>query len=94
MVKMANQRKAQPVRLIQNLKIDLGGCTFKILITILQMEDTLEVYSIFLGRPWLKQAKVHHDWGNNTLTIIINTKTMTLNTKKWVMVHLPKDLAI
>jgi hypothetical protein len=38
------------------------------------MEDTLEVYSMFLGRPWLKQTQVHHDWGNNTLIIIANTK--------------------
>jgi hypothetical protein len=36
------------------------------------MEDTLEAYLMFLGRPWLKQAKVHHDWGYNTLTIMAN----------------------
>jgi len=27
---------------------------------------------MFLGRPWLNQAKVHHDWGYNTLTIMAN----------------------
>ncbi len=26
-------------------------------------------YSVLLGRPWLKDAKVAHDWGNNTITI-------------------------
>jgi hypothetical protein len=46
------------------------------------MEDTLKAYLMFLGRPWLKQVKAHHDWGNNTLIIIVDTKTMTLNTKK------------
>jgi hypothetical protein len=51
------------------------------------MEDTLEAYLMFLRRPWLKQAKVHHDWGNNTLTIMANTKMVTLSTKKRVMVH-------
>ncbi len=49
---------------------------------MLKMEDTLEAYSMLLGRPWLKQTKVHHDWGNNTLTIITDTKTMTLSIKK------------
>jgi hypothetical protein len=45
---------------------------------MLQMENIPEAYSMILGRPWLKQAKVHHDWGNNTLTIIVNTKIVTL----------------
>jgi hypothetical protein len=40
MEKMANQRKIQTIGLICNLKNDLAGCTFKILITMLQMEDT------------------------------------------------------
>jgi hypothetical protein len=44
------------------------------------MEDILEVYSMILGRPWLKQVKVDHDLGNNILMIIVNTKTMASNT--------------
>jgi len=35
MVRMADQRKVQLVRLIHNLKINLTGCTFKISITVL-----------------------------------------------------------
>jgi len=54
MVRMANQRKVQLVRLIRNLKIDLARCTFKISITVLQMEDTPKAYSMFLGRPRLE----------------------------------------
>jgi hypothetical protein len=59
------------------------------------MEDTPNPYSMFLGRPWLKQIKIHHDWGNNILTIIADTKTLTLNIEKWVMIHLsqiPRNL--
>jgi hypothetical protein len=35
MVRMTNQRKVQLVGLIRNLKINLAGCTFKILLTVL-----------------------------------------------------------
>jgi hypothetical protein len=35
---MANQWKVQPMGLIQNLTIDLVGCVYKILITVLKME--------------------------------------------------------
>jgi hypothetical protein len=26
-------------------------------------------YFMLLGRPWLRDAKVFHDWGNNIITI-------------------------
>ncbi len=26
-------------------------------------------YSMLLGRPWLRDAKVAHDWGSNIVTI-------------------------
>jgi hypothetical protein len=87
MVRMAYQRKVEPIRLIQNLKIDLTRCTFKISITVLEMEHIPKTYSMLLRRPWLKQAKTHHDWGSSTLTIIVDIKTMTLSIEKWVIIH-------
>jgi hypothetical protein len=42
---------------------------------------------MLLGRPWLKQTKAHHDWGNKTLTITVDTNTVTLNMEKQIMVH-------
>jgi hypothetical protein len=54
---------------------------------MLQMEDIPKAYLMFLGRPWLKQANIHHDWGNNTLTIMVNTKIMTLSIDKRIKVH-------
>jgi hypothetical protein len=35
---------------------------------------------MLLGRPWLKQARAHHDWGNNTLTITSKGREVTLST--------------
>ncbi len=32
---------------------------------------------MLLGTHWLKQAKVHHDWGNNVLTITTKYITIT-----------------
>jgi hypothetical protein len=81
---MAYQRKVQPLRLIQNLKIDLPRCEFKISVIVLKMENIPKVYLMFLRKPRLKQAKAHHDWVNNTLTIIVDTKIMTLNIEKRV----------
>ncbi len=38
-VQMTNQRKVYPIGLIYNLKIELGKCTYKDFVKILQMED-------------------------------------------------------
>jgi hypothetical protein len=78
-VHMDDQRKVQPMGLIRNLKIDLVGCVYKISITILKMENGVEAYFMFLGRPWLKQTKAHHNWGDSTFTIILENKIVMLN---------------
>jgi hypothetical protein len=37
--------------------------------------------SMLLGKPWLRDAKMAHDWGSNTITIqgngIVKTITIT-----------------
>jgi hypothetical protein len=51
----------------RNLIIDLVGYMYEILVMILYMENGIEAYSMFLGTLWLKQVKLHHNWGDNTL---------------------------
>jgi hypothetical protein len=38
-------------------------------------------YSMLLGRSWLRNVKVVHDWGNNIVTILGNgtVRTITIN---------------
>ncbi len=50
-------------------ELDMVGW-YKIYVILLNMENGVEAYSILLGRPWLKQAKTYHNWGDSTLTII------------------------
>jgi hypothetical protein len=35
-------------------------------------------YSMLLEKPWLKDAKITHDWGNNTVTIQGNGMVRTI----------------
>ncbi len=39
-------------------------------------------YSMLLGRPWLKDAKVTHDWGNNVIIIQGNGTIRTISINK------------
>jgi hypothetical protein len=44
------------------------------------MENGVEVYSMLLGRPWLKLVRAHHNWGDSTFTIISRERIVPLNT--------------
>ncbi len=39
-------------------------------------------YSMLLGKPWLKDAKVAHDWGSNIITIQWNGTVRTMTVTK------------
>ena len=69
LVRMADQWRVRPLGILRNIFLDIGGISFSMAFVVLSMEDTLEEYNIILGRPWLRQAKVRHDWAANQLTI-------------------------
>jgi hypothetical protein len=94
-VRMVDQKKAQPLGLIRKLKIYLGGYVYKTLVTTLNMEHRIEAYSMLLGQSWLKQTKAHHNWGDSIITIIFENITIMFSTIKHVNIkssQKPKNL--
>ncbi len=51
----------KPLGIIKNLKIHINGIPY--IATFIIWKNSV------VGRPWLKDAKVTHDWGNNVITI-------------------------
>jgi len=88
-LRMTNQTLIKPEGLIQDLKIHIHGIPY--VITFIVMKSILldANYSMLLGRPWLQDVKVMHDWGNNLISIkgngivhtIVITKHLDSNTK-------------
>jgi hypothetical protein len=39
-------------------------------------------YSMLLGRPWLKDVKVTHDWGNNAINVQGNGTIIIISVNK------------
>ncbi len=68
-LRMANQTTIKPVGLIKNLKIYVHGIPYITMFIVLHNSVVDFSYSMLLGRPWLKNAKVAHDWGSNIVTI-------------------------
>jgi hypothetical protein len=66
---MANQSMTKPLGIIKNLKIHIHGIPYVATFTVLKNNVVDYNYSMLLGRPWLKDAKVKHDWGNNVIIV-------------------------
>ncbi len=66
---MVDQTITKPMGLICGMKIYFHNIPYVIMFIVLQNNVTNVNYSMLLGSPWLKDPKVTHDWGNNTVTI-------------------------
>jgi len=66
---MVDQTTTKPMGLIRDLKIYVHGILYITMFIVFQNSVVDSSYSMLLGKPWLRDAKVAHDWGNNTITI-------------------------
>jgi len=86
---MVDRTLTKPTWLIQGLKIHIHGILYVITFTMMKNNVLNDIYSMLLGCPWLWDAKVTHDWGNNLISIessgticpIMTTKHLDNNTK-------------
>jgi hypothetical protein len=66
---MTDKTIVKPLGLIKYLKILVHGIPYAMTFTIIQSSVLNSNYSMLLGRMWLKDAKVFHNWGNNIITL-------------------------
>jgi hypothetical protein len=84
---MADQSMTKPLRIIRNLKIHIHGIPHIITFTILKNSVVDFNYSMLLGRPWIRNVKVTHDWGNNVITIQGNGTIRIISVNKKLRVE-------
>jgi hypothetical protein len=77
-LKMADQTTTKPMGLMRDRKIYIHGIPYITTFTILQNRLVDSSYSMLLERPWLRDVKVAHDWGSNTITIQGNGTVTTI----------------
>jgi hypothetical protein len=86
--RITNQTTTKPVGLIRDLKIYIHNIPYTITFNVFQNNVVDSNYSMLLGRPWLMDVKVAHDWGNNIVTIQGNGIVRTIIVTK----HLGSEL--
>ena len=80
-LKMANGTIAKPTCLLRDVKIHIHGIPYIVTLTVIDCQTIKSNYSMLLGRPWLRNAKVIHDWANDQVQIMGNgtVKTVKIN---------------
>jgi len=78
---MAYQNMTRPLRFIKNLKIHIH---VPYIATFIVMKNNVVDFNYFmlLRRPWFKNAKVTHDWGNNVIVVRGNGIVRTISVKR------------
>jgi len=79
---MVNQTIAKPLSLIKDLKILIHGIPYAVTFIMIESGVLDSSYSMLLGCPWLKDAKLSHDWGNNIIIIQRNGTIRTIPVTK------------
>jgi len=77
-LRITNQTTTKPMGLIRDLEIYVHDISYIIMFIVLQNNVIDSSYSMLLGRLWLKDVKVAHDWGSNIVTIQGNGTVKTI----------------
>ncbi len=84
----------KPLRIIKNLKIQIHGIPYVATFAVLQNNVVDSSYFMLLGKPWFKDAKVTHDWGNNVIIVQGNgtVRKISINKKIGIETNRPQIL--
>ncbi len=75
---MVDQTITKPVGFINDLKIHINRISYITMFIVMKNNVLDYSYSMLLSRPWLHNARVIHDWGNNLITIEGNGMVRTI----------------
>jgi hypothetical protein len=68
---------SQTLGLIRDLNIFVHGILYMVTFIVIDNNVLDSSYSMLFGCPWLKNAKVSHNWGTNIITM---QRTSTIRT--------------
>ncbi len=93
---MAYQNIIRPLKIIKKLRIHIHGILYIATFTIFKNIVVDFSYYMLLGKPWLKDAKATHDWGNNVIIVQGNgiVKIIPINKKLGAKLESPKYLFV
>jgi hypothetical protein len=84
----------KPLGIIPNIRIRIHGISYIVTFMVMNNNAVDPTYSMLLGRPWLQDAKVIHDWGTNMVTIEGNGTVKTIYVSKYLSGNIKRPQTI
>lgn len=75
---MVDQRLVEPLGMTFDVVVNIGGINFLLSFIVIPMVE--KAYAMLLGQPWLKGAKILHDWAYETMTITTRGQNVQIRT--------------
>ena len=73
-INIANQSSAMPLGMIKNCRISTEGEEYVVIFHVIKMHSNKDIFSILLGRPWLRMSDAIVDWGGARPSITYGLK--------------------
>ena len=61
-IKLADRTTTRSVGVVKDLKVKTFGITYHVWFVVMDFKNPIDSYDIILGRPFLRAARVVHDW--------------------------------
>jgi hypothetical protein len=81
---MADFSFMKPLGIVPNIKIRIHGVLYIVTFIMMNNKAMDPTYSMLLGRPWLWDTKMVHDWGPNMVTIEGNGTIKIVSISKYL----------
>jgi hypothetical protein len=87
---MADFSFNKPLGIIPNIRIRIHGISYIVTFVVMNNKVVDPTYSMLLGHPWLRDAKVIYDWGTDMVTIKGNKTVKTIYVSKYLSGNIRK----
>ena len=77
-VKMADQRRIQPLGILRRQEVSVAGLSFKANFVVLKIPSKCGSYPMLLGRPWFRTTKLKQDWETDEVVLKQGKKSIKI----------------
>ena len=80
---MVDGTTTRPVGVVKDLKIKTFSITYHIEFVAMDFKNPINSYDIILGRPFLRSARIVHDWSSNIIYLQEDTFVTKVDLTTW-----------
>ena len=82
-VKFIDGTTTRLVGVVKDLRVKTFGITYHVWFVVMDFKNPIDSYDIILGKPFLRSARVVHDWSSNMIYLRKDTSVTKVDLTTW-----------